>query len=121
MHQTGIDIIEIARVEKALARWGDSFLKRIYTKAELNLYHHKLASLAVRLAGKEATVKALGITRGVNWKEIEILSHPNGKPLVRLSGRTQNQARKLGLSNFAISLSHCREYAIALVTAETRP
>jgi len=120
MHQTGIDIIEIARVEKALARWGDSFLRRIYTEAELNLYHHKPASLAARLAGKEAAVKALGITRGVNWKEIEILPNANGKPLLRLYGQTQYQARKLGLDHLAISLSHCREYAVAMVTAETR-
>jgi len=120
MHHTGIDIIEIARIEKALARWGENFLQRVYTASELRLYQKKPWSLAARFAGKEAVIKALGINKGINWKEIEILSNPNGKPLVRLYGKAQNQAKALGLDNFTISLSHSKEHAIALVTAETK-
>ena len=120
MHHIGIDIIEIARIEKAVARWGESFLQRVYTESELRLYHKKPPSLAARFAGKEAVIKALGITKGINWKEIEILSNPGGKPSVHLYGKAQNQARDLGLDSLAISLSHSREYAIALATAETK-
>ena len=120
MHHIGIDIVEIARIERAIARWGESFLQRIYTESELRLYHKKPSSLAARFAGKEAVIKALGITKGINWKEIEILSNPGGKPLVRLYGKAQNQAKDLGLDSLAISLSHSREYAIAFASAETK-
>ncbi len=120
MNYIGIDIIEIARIKKAIARWGENFLHRVYTEPELKLYHKKSPSLAARFAGKEAVIKALGKqTRGISWKEIEILSDPNGKPLVHLYGKAQHQAKDLGLGELAISLSHSREYAIACVAGET--
>jgi len=120
MHCVGIDIIEIARIEKAITRWGEGFLRRVYTDSELRLYHKKLSSLAARFAAKEAVIKALGKpATGVSLREIEILSEPTGKPVVNLYGKAQNQAHGLGLNKFAISLSHSREYAIALVAGET--
>ena len=120
MHCIGIDIIEIARIERAIARWGEGFLRRVYTDPELKLYRKKLSSLAARFAGKEAVLKALGKPiKGTGWREIEILSNPSGKPLVRLYGKAQNQAKGLGLGRLAISLSHSKEYAIALVSGET--
>jgi holo-[acyl-carrier protein] synthase len=119
MHCIGIDIIEILRIEKAISRWGEGFLHRVYTDPELRLYRKKPSSLAARFAAKEAVIKALGKATSVSLREIEILAEPNGKPLVNLYGKTQNQARDLGLYGFAISLSHSREYAIALVSGET--
>ena len=120
MHYIGIDIIEIARIERAMARWRKSFLQRIYTAPELNLYGKKPASLAARFAGKEAVMKALGTPgKGVSWREIEILSDSSGQPLVHLYGKAQNQANSLGLDGLAISLSHSREYAVALVVGES--
>jgi holo-[acyl-carrier protein] synthase len=121
MHCIGIDIIEIARIEKAITRWGEGFLRRVYTDLELRLYRKKPSSLAARFAAKEAVIKALGKPAGgVRLREIEILSEPSGKPLVNLYGKTQNQAKGLGLDKLAISLSHSREYAIALVAGETK-
>jgi len=122
MHYIGVDIIEIARIEKAIARWGEGFLHRVYTDPELKLCYKHPASLAARFAGKEAVVKALGTAsdRGFRWKDIEILSEPSGRPVVHLYGKAQNQANSLGLSNFAISLSHSKEYAIALVAGEAK-
>ena len=121
MHYIGIDIIEIARIKKAIARWGESFLHRVYTEPELELYHQKPSSLAARFAGKEAVVKALGTqAKGISWKEIEILSDSSGRPLVHLYGKAQNQADNLGLKNLAISLSHSREYAVACVAGEAK-
>jgi len=121
MHYIGIDIIEIGRIEKAIARWREGFLHRVYTEPELKLCHNKPSSLATRFAGKEAVIKALGTqTKGISWKEIEILSDPSGKPLVHLYGKAQNQADSLGLNNLAISLSHSKEYAIALVAGVTK-
>ena len=122
MHYIGIDIVEIARIERAIARWGEGFLHRIYTELELKLYHKKPSSLAVRFAGKEAVIKALGIqTKGIGWREIEILTDPSGKPLVHLYGKAQKEANSLGLDNLAISLSHSREYAIAFVVGSSKP
>ncbi len=120
MQHIGVDIIEIARIEKAIACWGERFLHRIYTDAELRLYRKKPSSLAARFASKEAVMKLLGTGwRGVGWKEIETLHHPTGKPLVNLYGKAQTEAKKLRLKEIAISLSHSREYAIAMVTGET--
>ena len=120
MHCIGIDIIEIFRIEKAIARWGEGFLYRVYTTPELRLYRKKPSSLAVRFAAKEAVIKALGKSTSLSLREIEILSDPSGKPVVNLYGRTQNQARGLGLDGFAISLSHSKEYAVAMVAGETK-
>jgi holo-[acyl-carrier protein] synthase len=120
MHCIGIDIIEILRIEKAISRWGEGFLQRVYTDPELRLYRKKPSSLAARFAAKEAVIKALGKSTSVSLKDIEILSEPGGKPLVNLYGKTQNEARDLGLYGFAISLSHSKEYAIALVSGESK-
>ena len=120
MRYIGVDIIEIARIEKAIARWGESFLRRVYTDLELRLYRKKPSSLAARFAGKEAVMKLLGTGRkGISWREIETLAHPSGKPRLNLYGRAQIEAKKLGLKGVAISLSHSRKYAIALVAGET--
>jgi len=120
MHCIGIDIVEILRIEKAIARWGEGFLHRVYTGPELELYHKKPSSLAARFAAKEAVIKALGKSTSISLKEIEVLSEPSGKPVVNLYGRTQNQAQGLGLDGFAVSLSHSKEYAVALVAGETK-
>ena len=121
MQHIGVDIIEIARIERAVADWGERFLHRIYTDSELKLYRQKPASLAARFASKEAVMKLLGTGwQGAGWKEIEVLSHPSGKPLLNLYGRAQIEAKRLGLKELAISLSHSKEYAIALVTGETK-
>ncbi|MBA7698007.1 Holo-[acyl-carrier-protein] synthase [subsurface metagenome] len=121
MHYIGIDIIEIARIERAITHWGEGFLHRIYTEPELKLCHKKSSSLAARFAGKEAVIKAIGTqTKGIGWREIEILADPRGKPLVHLYGKAQNQAGSLGLDKLAISLSHSKEYAVAFVVGETK-
>ena len=121
MRYIGVDIVEIARIERAIARRGDGFLHRIYTEPELRLCHKKPASLAARFAGKEAVIKALGArNNGISWREIEILAEPSGKPLVHLYGKARNQADSLDLDKLAISLSHSKEYAIAFVVGETK-
>ncbi len=117
-HYIGVDIIEIGRVKEVLARWGDTFLRRIYTEAELALYREKPPSLAARFACKEAVMKLLGTgRRGVSWREVEVLSRPGGQPRVNLYGRALGRADKLGIREVAVSLSHCRDYAVASVSA----
>jgi holo-[acyl-carrier protein] synthase len=117
----GVDIVEIARLEKAIARWGEDFLKRVYTDSELKLYRQKLPSLAARFAAKEAVIKALGKPEpGASLKDVEVLSGPSGQPLVNLYGKTQQQAKGMGLSNLAVSLSHSKEYAVAFASGDTK-
>jgi len=121
MHCVGVDIIEIARIQEAIERWGERFLHRVYTEPELRLSRKKPGSLAARFAGKEAVMKALGTgAKGISWREIEILAEPSGKPIVNLYGKAQDKAVCLGLDKLAISLSDSKEYAIAFVIGETR-
>jgi len=111
----GVDIIEIDRIKRAISRWQDSFLKRIYTPSELE-NHGNVSSLAARFAAKEAVMKALGTgTGGVSWTEIEILANGSGAPVVRLYGRALQKSTKAGIARFQVSLSHSRKYAIAFV------
>jgi holo-[acyl-carrier protein] synthase len=112
---TGVDIVEIRRIGRAISEWQDAFLKRIYTRAELES-HHNVSSLAARFAAKEAVMKALGTgVRGVNWRDIEVLANGDGAPLIRLHGRALERSRELGIAQFSISMSHSREYAVAFV------
>ncbi len=120
---TGVDIIEIERVQQAITRHGERFLRRIYTPEEQNRYRNRLPELAVRFAAKEAVAKALGVglrpigAHGIGWQEVEVLPDPLGKPEVYLSGRAAALAAEQGLHQWAISLSHSREYAVAFVIA----
>ena len=112
----GVDIIEIERVERAATTLRDSFLKRVYTSAELELSDNEAPSLAVRFAAKEAVMKALGTgARGIGWREIEILANTEGAPFVKLYGKARDKAKDIGLSYFSVSLSHCKQYAVAMV------
>jgi len=121
MHLIGTDIIEMGRIEKVVNRWGTRFLHRVYTNSELSQCRMKLPSLAARFAAKEAALKALGTqTRGISWKDIEILSDATGQPMVRLHGKARIQADYMRLESLAVSLSHSREYAIALAIGETK-
>ena len=112
----GTDIIEIDRIKKTIDRFGERFLRRVYTERELGIYHNRPNSLAARFAAKEATIKTLG-TRKINWTEIEILPDARGKPHVHLYGKARETARALGLGEIAISLAHSREYATACAVA----
>lgn len=118
MISVGVDIIQIERIQHAVSRWNERFLNRIYTRAELALCKGRVPELAARFAGKEAISKALGTGLiGISWQEMEVLADACGKPLVRLHGRAEDRAALLGLRQFAISLSHSRDHAVALVVA----
>jgi holo-[acyl-carrier protein] synthase len=113
---TGVDIIEISRIEAALNKFGDRFLQRVYTPLEAAFCRGRTSELAARFAAKEAVMKALGTgAKGVAWREIEILPNHRGKPLVYLHGRAQARAERIALSGIDISMSHSRELAVAFV------
>jgi holo-[acyl-carrier protein] synthase len=114
--QIGIDIIEISRIKEVVSRWGGRFLRRVYTAAELELCRNRAESLAARFAGKEAAIKALSIQGSViGWREVEILSETSGRPIIHLHSQAKEQAKKLGFVRLEISLSHSKEYAVAVV------
>ena len=115
MNYIGIDIVEIGRIQSAIVRSGYPFLGRVYTEAEIDIYRGRYASLAARFAVKEAVIKALGGFHGGAFKDIEVLSDPAGKPIIRLYGAIRKRADAVGVKGFDISISHCREYAVAFV------
>lgn len=118
----GIDVIEVDRIRRATARWGDGFLSRVFTAGERR---HAVAAqtsaerLAGRFAAKEAVMKALGLGWGrMAWREIEIESDPLGRPVVRLTGRAAQVAADLGVQAWFVSISHTRDLAVAHAVAE---
>src|SRR5579875_723050 len=116
--ETGVDVVEIARIEATLARFGERFLRRIYGERERERYRGRPAELAARFAAKEAVMKVLGTgIRGVRWRDIEVLSNRRGKPIVVLHDTAARRADQLGFVHIAISLSHSRTEAIAVVVA----
>ncbi len=116
----GVDMIEIGRVEAALGRFGERFLKRVYTTVEVAFCRGRVRELAARFAAKEAVMKALGTgARGLAWRDIEVLPNRRGKPLVYLYGRAKARAERIGLTGMDVSLSHSREYAVAFVVGQS--
>jgi holo-[acyl-carrier protein] synthase len=116
--EVGIDIIEIARVQRVLERHGERFLTRVYTARERERYGRRVQELAARFAAKEATMKALGTgIRGVRWRDIEVLPNRRGKPIIVLHETAKRRAELLGLAHWSISLTHSRGDAMAIVVA----
>jgi len=119
----GVDLVEVERLRRAVERYGDRFLARLFTAQEIACYRDRLPELAVRLAAKEAVSKALGVglshlsAGGIGWREVEVLADPWGRPLLHLSGRAATLAEEQGWRRWAISLSHERQVAVALVVA----
>ena len=117
----GVDIVEIERIARTLARFGDRFLRRVYTESEIAYCREKPSRLAARFAAKEAVAKALGVGifwhEGVYWRDVEVVRDYRGKPGIRLHGGALKRAQQEGLTGWALSLSHSREYAVAMVVA----
>lgn len=114
----GVDLIEIDRVAAVIVRWGERFLTRIFTPAEVAYCRGRVPELAVRFAAKEATSKALGTgIVGISWREMEVVPDRRGKPTMVLHGRAAARAAEIGLRQFEVSLSHSRAMAIAMGVA----
>ena len=119
----GVDIIDIRRFEAVMQRWGERFRNRIFTEAEIGLCKLKRRPgpyYAVRFAGKEAFVKALGtgMTQGIAWRDIEILRENSGRPVLRVGGRAALLAADRGITRMAVSLSHEAAFGVAQVILE---
>lgn len=120
---SGIDLVEIDRIQHSLDRYGERFLNRVYTPAEQAYCLRKrnaAESLAARFAAKEAGAKALGtgMSRGVTWVEIEVVREPGGRPALKFHGRAAQMARTLHARRAALSLTHTANLAMASVVLE---
>jgi holo-[acyl-carrier protein] synthase len=117
--RTGLDLIEIERIRRALERPG--FRERCFTESErayCDARPNPAESYAARFAGKEAVGKALGCGVRFTWKEIEIAGRP--KPKVLLSGKTAAWAERVGAGDIDLSMTHSRELAAAICLVAPR-
>lgn len=122
--RSGVDIVEIQRLDEVNPAIRARFIRRVFTEQEVELARGSSASLAGRFAAKEAVSKALGTGIGwVAWRDIEILRGKAGEPLLELHGRALQVAEHLGLQTWSVSISHGRAYAVATAVAvgEDRP
>jgi holo-[acyl-carrier protein] synthase len=116
--RTGVDSIEISRLEEVNPAIRRRFLQRVFTPLELEQVGSSYASLSGRFAAKEAVSKALGTGIGfVHWQDIEVRRGQHGAPELHLHGNAQLVAGHLGLTTWSISISHDRSKAIAFVVA----
>jgi holo-[acyl-carrier protein] synthase len=120
---TGVDIAEVARIRASIARFGDRFLRRIFTEGEIRYCESKASrfeSYAARFAAKEAGMKALGTgwSRGVRWRDIEVVRPKGQRPTLRFQGKAGEIARLLRASNIALSITHTADEALAHVILE---
>ena len=120
----GTDLIEIARIQASMDRYGEQFLHRVFTEGEIAycLRKRKTAaeSFAARFAAKEAGAKALGtgIAQGVGWKEIEVSRRQGQRPEIGFTGRAAERAKRMGMVRASLSLTHSRDTAMAVVILE---
>ncbi|MEO8597867.1 MAG: holo-[acyl-carrier-protein] synthase [Candidatus Solibacter sp.] len=120
---TGVDLAEVPRIQASIERFGDRFIQRIYTPAEIAYVErkaNKYERYAARFAAKEAGMKAIGTgwRRGVRWQDFEVTNLPSGKPTLRLHGVAAKYAAKLGVKNVSLSLTHTAELGMAHVILE---
>jgi holo-[acyl-carrier protein] synthase len=119
----GIDLVDIPRMETVLNRWGDRFVKRVFTEQEAEICKkraHPASSFALRFAAKEAFSKALGLgmRAGIRWRDIEVSHLPAGRPTLKLRGRSYAICREKGIVRLHLSLSDEGSYGAAVVILE---
>lgn len=118
----GTDIIECVRIAQMIEKHGEVFLTRVFTRREIVYCSSRRSATqhyAGRWAAKEAALKALGTgwAKGIRWTDVEVVNELGGKPSLKLDGKAAEIAAELGIDDLLISISHCRSYAIAYVTA----
>ena len=121
---SGVDLCEVPRIEQAIARYGERFVARIFTPREIayaNRKANRAERFAARFAAKEAGMKAIGTgwRHGITWQDFEVTNLPSGRPTLQFHGRAAEVAEKLGVRNIALSLTHTREQAMAIVILES--
>ncbi len=120
---TGIDIVNIDRIERLMGRWGDPFLGRVFTESEIVWCQRRARPpecFAIRFAAKEAFLKAigLGLRNGIQWTDIEVENDPMGKPMFSFHRKAKEVCETLRVKKALLTLSHDRPYAVAHVLLE---
>ena len=120
---TGVDLAEVARIRASIERYGDRFIKRVFTEEEAAYAErkaNKYERYAARFAAKEAGMKALGTgwSGGIKWKDLEVANLPSGRPTLVLHGVARAVADGLGVNTIHLSLTHTSEQALAWVLLE---
>lgn len=118
----GTDIVECLRIARMIEKHGELFLTRVYTPDEISYCSTRKAAnqhYAGRWAAKEAVLKAMGTgwSRGILWTDVEVTSGIGGKPSIVLAGQARSYCQQHGIGGIMISISHCRNYAVAFATA----
>src|SRR5258708_39815403 len=121
---TGVDSTEVARIRAAVERFGERFLKRVFTPDEVRYCVSKVNAaerLAARFAAKEAGMKAIGtgLRHGITWQDVEVVRELGGRPGLQFHGKAAEFAAALGCKRTHLSLSHTAEQAIAFVILES--
>ena len=120
---TGIDVAEVPRIRSSVERFGDRFVRRIFTPGEIDYVERKanrFERYAARFAAKEAGMKAIGTgwKHGVTWQDFEVTNLPSGKPTLRFHGVAARIADRLKVRNVSLSLTHTAEIGVAHVILE---
>lgn len=118
----GTDITECVRIAQMIDKHGELFLTRVYTQREIAYCSARKAATqhyAGRWAAKEAALKAIGTgwSRGIHWTDIEVVNAVGGKPTIVVGGKAREICDERGIGELLISISHCRNYAVAFATA----
>jgi holo-[acyl-carrier protein] synthase len=119
----GVDLVECARIQRSIDRFGDRFLHRIFTDGEIEYsmsMKFPARHLAARFAAKEAVSKAFGtgIGKAMGWRDIDIRKKPSGEPFLVFSGLAQELAAKRGVTSALVTLSHTEHHAMACIVLD---
>ena len=119
----GVDLVHIKRMEGTINRWGERFIRRVFTSGEIEICSKRSkphSAFSMRFAAKEAFSKAigLGMKKGIRWRDIEVFHFPGGRPGLRLYGRSLEICQEQNIAGLHVSLSDEGEYGIAMVVLE---
>jgi holo-[acyl-carrier protein] synthase len=122
----GVDLVECARIQHSIDRFGDRFLHRVFTEGEVEYsmsMKFPARHLAARFAAKEAVAKAFGtgIGKAMGWRDIDIRKKPSGEPFLVFTGPAGELAKQRGVTSALITLSHTDHHAMATVVLEGTP
>ncbi|HZS72124.1 MAG TPA: holo-ACP synthase [Candidatus Acidoferrum sp.] len=119
----GVDIAEVERIQAAIEKYGETFLRRLYTKSErayCDQFRNRFERYAGRFAAKEAAMKALGTgwRHGVRWVDFEVVREASGRPTIALDGEAKRIAEQMGVRHISLSITHTSSQALAQVIFE---
>ncbi len=118
----GTDITDCLRIARMIERYGEAFLRRVYTAGEIQYCHSRKQAtqhFAGRWAAKEAVLRALGTgwRPGIAWHDLEVRTEPGGRPAVAVRGGAREAIEQAGIAQVLVSISHCRTHAVAYAIA----